>query len=156
MPTQTMAGGDVAEIDGAPPVDAEAIPETDLLAFSTSCIEAPRENKVKVLRNEVEKSLAGQIFSSSKTKLESCPAVTSLAEIKDKSVLYKPSNTPHPVSAFAQLPIDIDIAIDGTPSTNHRLPTHRLYQLLNILFDHTYPPQTDNPSQHRFATNSVT
>lgn len=36
MPTQTMAGGDVAEIDGASPVDDEAILETDLGGFSTS------------------------------------------------------------------------------------------------------------------------
>lgn len=55
MPTQTMAGGDVAEIDGAPPVDDEAILETDLVVFSVSCIEAPREDQIKVLRNEVGK-----------------------------------------------------------------------------------------------------
>lgn len=29
MPTQTMAGGDDADIDGAPPVDDEAIVKTE-------------------------------------------------------------------------------------------------------------------------------
>lgn len=64
MPTQTMAGGDVAEIDGAPPVDEEAILETTLVGFSVSYLDAPRgektESKCLEMRlREWQKSLAG-------------------------------------------------------------------------------------------------
>lgn len=66
MPTQTMAGGDDADIDGAPPVDDEAILETGrAVNLSYRGAEGYEQLKSEVLRNEVErkvKSLAGQNF----------------------------------------------------------------------------------------------
>lgn len=68
MPTQTMAGGDVAEIDGAPPVDDEAILKTTLVGFSVCVVyrgAERRENRVEMLRNEVER-MAKELGGSSK------------------------------------------------------------------------------------------
>lgn len=70
MPTQTMAGGDDADIDGAPPVDDEAIVKTE---SAVACrMEMPGETRnysqkcLEMRLGEVVKSLAGRNFGSRK------------------------------------------------------------------------------------------
>lgn len=66
MPTQTMAGGDDADIDGAPPVDDEAILKTERAVVYR--METPKETRycsqkcLEMRLGEVVKSLAGQNF----------------------------------------------------------------------------------------------
>lgn len=66
MPTQTMAGGDDADIDGAPPVDDEAIVKLERAVVYR--LETPRDTRncsqrcLEMRLGEVVKSLAGRNF----------------------------------------------------------------------------------------------